>query len=248
MAQIERPPAPYLQVIALIRAQIESGELVPGAMVPSDRQIAEQYGISRATSQKVLTALKAEGIVETIPGVGTRVRSMEAGPHRTGSDRAAAVRRSGRIYRPGEYARIVSAELAAAPEDVADALGVETDAQAIRRIRVTYGPGDVILSASTSWFKADLADAAPQLLVTERIHEGTWAYVEQQTGRRVTRGRDSIDVRTATSEDAALLGVEAGAALKLLQVTYTDADGETIEFGVSLSPSGRPSAYEYEVS
>ncbi|MFE1336043.1 GntR family transcriptional regulator, partial [Streptomyces microflavus] len=38
-----------MQVIAHIRAQIENAELRPGDMVPSDRQIAEEYGISRAT-------------------------------------------------------------------------------------------------------------------------------------------------------------------------------------------------------
>ncbi|MFE0493064.1 GntR family transcriptional regulator, partial [Streptomyces griseoaurantiacus] len=68
MPAIERPLPPYMQVIAHIRAQIENAELRPGDMVPSDRQIAEEYGISRATAQKVLTSLKAEGLVETVQG------------------------------------------------------------------------------------------------------------------------------------------------------------------------------------
>lgn len=101
MPVIERPLPPYMQVIAHIRAQIESGELRPGDMISSDRELAKEWGISRVTAQKVLTALKAEGLAESVQGVGTRVREATTKVHHTGRDRAAAVRRSGRIYTPG---------------------------------------------------------------------------------------------------------------------------------------------------
>jgi GntR family transcriptional regulator len=47
--------------------------LKPGDAFPSVREIAAALRINPNTVQKALTALKAEGLVETIPGIGNRV-------------------------------------------------------------------------------------------------------------------------------------------------------------------------------
>lgn len=248
MPKIQRALPPYQQVIAHTREQIEAGALAPGTLIPSDRQMAAEWGISRATAQKVIAALRAEGLVETEQGVGTRVRELPTPRHASGHDRAASVRRSGRIYRQGEYARIVSAAVAPAPADVAEVLGIEAGADAIKRVRVTYGPDDVPGSASTSWFRGEWAEQAPQLLVTERIIEGTWAYLEGQTGVSVASGQDRISVRLASEDDAELLGLELPAAVKVSRTILRDADSTAVEYGVSISGAGRESVYDYDVS
>lgn len=248
MPKIERPLPPYMQVIAHIRGQIEAGDLRPGDLIPSDRQIAEEYGISRATAQKVISALKAEGLVETELGVGTRVRDLKKPVHRSGRDRALTVRQTGRIYSAGEYARIVTAELTTAPDDVASTLGVESGAEAIRRVRVTYNADDKALSTSTSWFNGTYAEAAPKLLSTERIIEGTWGYIEKQLGVSAVAGQDRIDSRLATEEDAELLGIQLPAAVKVSRTILRDEDSRVVEYGVSISESGRESVYDYDVS
>ncbi|MGC4911220.1 GntR family transcriptional regulator [Streptomyces cyaneofuscatus] len=248
MPQIQRALPPYQQVIAHVRGQIESGALGAGALIPSDRQMAAEWGISRATAQKVIAALRAEGLVETEHGVGTRVRELPTPRHASGHDRAASVRRSGRIYRQGEYARIVSAAVVPAPSDVAEVLGIEVGADAIKRVRVTYGPDDVPGSASTSWFRGEWAEQAPQLLVTERIIEGTWAYLEGRTGVSVASGQDRISVRLATEEDGELLGLELPAAVKVSRTILRDSDSAAVEYGVSITGPGRESVYDYDVS
>lgn len=247
MPAIERPLPPYMQVIAHIRAQIENAELRPGDMVPSDRQIAEEYGISRATAQKVLTSLKAEGLVETVQGVGTRVRTLASKLHHTGRDRAASVRRTGRIYSPGEYAKILVAEVTQAPADVATALGLVEDAPAIRRLRVTYNPQDQVISASTSWYDASLAEAAPLLLQAERIPEGSWAYLEAQTGIHAVYGKDAITARLATAEERELLGLDNPSAVKQSVTVLRDGENVVVEYGVSVNNGERESIYEYEL-
>jgi DNA-binding transcriptional regulator YhcF (GntR family) len=71
-----RPP--YLQIVQLIRDRITSGELPPGARVPSTRQIVQEFGVAMATASKVLTALRQDGLVVVRPGVGTVVRDAAA--------------------------------------------------------------------------------------------------------------------------------------------------------------------------
>jgi DNA-binding GntR family transcriptional regulator len=66
--------APYLQLAAILRAQIESGKLAPGARLPSIIDLAERYGTARVTSHKALRVLVDEGLAVVSPGRGMFVR------------------------------------------------------------------------------------------------------------------------------------------------------------------------------
>ncbi|MET9183472.1 GntR family transcriptional regulator [Kitasatospora aureofaciens] len=248
MPEIQRSLPPYQQVIAHYKEKINNGELQPGDRVPSDRQLAEEWGISRVTAQKVLTAMRSEGLIETTPGLGSTVRDISSTQHHSAADRIQTARRTGRIYRPGEYARILSAEVVPAPEDVADALGIEAGSPAIRRVRVTYSASDQPTSASTSWYDGTYADIAPRLLEAERIKEGTVAYLEAQIGKVGVKGQDRIAVRAATDEDARALAVEVGSPIKVGRNFLHSEDGTVIEYGISIAGPGRESAYDYIVS
>ena len=63
----------YEQVLYAARKAIVSGELRPGDDFPSVRALSAEYRINPNTVQKALTALKNEGLIESVPGVGNRV-------------------------------------------------------------------------------------------------------------------------------------------------------------------------------
>ena len=63
----------YEQVLYAARKAIVSGELRPGDDFPSVRALSAEYRINPNTVQKALTALKHEGLIESVPGVGNRV-------------------------------------------------------------------------------------------------------------------------------------------------------------------------------
>jgi DNA-binding GntR family transcriptional regulator len=56
-----------------IRAQIASGELAPGAKLPSTSQLRQEHGVSEMVVRNAMIALKAEGLVYGVPGVGVYV-------------------------------------------------------------------------------------------------------------------------------------------------------------------------------
>jgi DNA-binding transcriptional regulator YhcF (GntR family) len=62
-----------LRIAEELRARIVSGELKPGARVPSARQIVRKWGVAIATASKALAILADEGLVRAVPGVGTIV-------------------------------------------------------------------------------------------------------------------------------------------------------------------------------
>lgn len=64
---------PYRQVAAILRERITSGELAPGAAVPSVRTLQQEYGIAQTTARKALKVLVDEGLARIVPGWGTFV-------------------------------------------------------------------------------------------------------------------------------------------------------------------------------
>lgn len=244
--QVERPLPPYLQITQHYRDLIQSGELRDGDRLPSARQLVEQWGVAHATAAKVLATLRAEGLVKTTSGGagGTVVSVQDVG--QSPRDRVLAVRRWGRIYPPGEHARIVSAELVGAPEHVAAALGVEHGSAVIRRRRVTFRE-ETPVSASTSWYAGELAEVAPGLLIIERLKQGTPGYIEQQTGRVARLGRDQFTAALADAAVSADLGVPEGSPVLVGRNWFRDADGEVLEYGEYVSTPERWQTYEYEL-
>lgn len=66
---------PYRQVAARIVAEIQAGNLKPGARLPSIRDLAVEYGTTTATVQKAIRQLTDDGFAETSPGIGVYVAS-----------------------------------------------------------------------------------------------------------------------------------------------------------------------------
>lgn len=75
---LSRNPSATLQeqVAKQIRHQILSGRLRPGDELPSSRDLANQYDVSRNTITHAYDRLIGEGYLETLKGVGTRVSGL----------------------------------------------------------------------------------------------------------------------------------------------------------------------------
>ena len=67
------PSAKWVELAVYIRKQIESGELSPGAKLPSTSQLCQQHGVSAIVVRNAMISLKAEGLVVGVPGVGVFV-------------------------------------------------------------------------------------------------------------------------------------------------------------------------------
>ena len=65
----------HQQLKAAIEDRILSGEWLPGTQVPSERELCEQYHISRITVRQALAALVMEGRLVRTQGRGTFVAS-----------------------------------------------------------------------------------------------------------------------------------------------------------------------------
>jgi GntR family transcriptional regulator len=63
----------YVQLAAILRGQIQSGELQPRRPIPSIRTLQQTYGVSDGTVKKAVQLLRDEGLVRTVKGRGVYV-------------------------------------------------------------------------------------------------------------------------------------------------------------------------------
>ncbi|MFE0130323.1 GntR family transcriptional regulator [Streptomyces sp. NPDC059037] len=71
---IERPRPMFMQVAQEMAKAIRSGEYGPGDILPSDQQLAEDYGVGKHTVRSAIAELRGMGLVYTRQGKGTIVR------------------------------------------------------------------------------------------------------------------------------------------------------------------------------
>ncbi|MFB6554474.1 winged helix-turn-helix domain-containing protein [Streptomyces sp. NPDC056405] len=63
----------YMQVADHIAARIASGELRPGARLPGERDLGEEYEVAYLTARRAVRELRERGLVVTLPAKGTFV-------------------------------------------------------------------------------------------------------------------------------------------------------------------------------
>ena len=70
-----RNPKAYDQVIEVIKDKIKKGKIKKGDKLPSEREMAESLGLSRASVREALRALEVIGLIESIQGAGNYIRT-----------------------------------------------------------------------------------------------------------------------------------------------------------------------------
>jgi DNA-binding GntR family transcriptional regulator len=71
----DAPPRTRTEHIATkLRHQIDTGRIQAGEALPSEKQLARRYGVSRSTARAALITLEAAGLVTCVHGKGRYVR------------------------------------------------------------------------------------------------------------------------------------------------------------------------------
>jgi DNA-binding FadR family transcriptional regulator len=116
--QAIEPPRLYRQVADQLRQLIDSGEYAVGARLPAERELAEQFGLSRPTVREALIALEVEGRIRIRVGSGIYVRAMAAStpPASQGNDEGPFELLRAREFIEGAIA--AEAAVQARPDDI----------------------------------------------------------------------------------------------------------------------------------
>lgn len=243
--------APYARIAAHYAALITSGELEPGSLLPSIKNLAQEWQVSTATAEKALRKLRTDGLVRGIHGIGTEVLDHPS-PMSSGAQRQDRGRHSGSSWGSGERSDSHDAAMVSAPADVARVLDIEPGSNVIRRRRV-YRDRHGIVAHSTSWIPAQYGRLIPELLRSDRLTGGTsLQLIAQATGRPITHRIDTASARLLTPGDAELLELDStkppAESVVVMTAKFIDSESNVVEYGVDLGGPGRTWRTESEVT
>ncbi len=207
----------HAQVAEGVRRSIATKELPPGAELPSESQLCEQYGVSRITVRKALSTLEQEGLIVSAQGRPRRVRQfMPIDHHPMTNERlnqrerdrdsyVAEVVKTGREPTTSFAMRIEDAD-----QEVATLLKIETDGLVCIR-DVTRYVDDEPWSVQTSYYPMDIAQASG-LATPQNIPQGT-VRAMADAGFVEAGYVDTVTARMASPDEARRLDVGAGTPL-----------------------------------
>lgn len=128
----------FRKIKADVRARISRGDWAPGTRLPTEADLATRYACARATVNRALRELAAEGLLERKRKSGTRVRTV---PLRQARFDIPLVRleieEKGAVYR---YALVDRAEIAA-PDWLGARMGLNGAAPLLHLIAMHYADG-----------------------------------------------------------------------------------------------------------
>jgi GntR family transcriptional regulator len=217
---IRRPRADRARQVAdVLRHQIHGGAYDRG--LPPEQDLAAEFFVSRNTIREALAALKAEGLIERGPKVGTHV-ALRKYDH--GLDALLGLKETFKGY--GEVRNEVRAAMeVTAPPSVARRLRLAPGERVVFVERLRY-LGDLPLSLDLTYLAPDIgADVLAHPLETNDI----FALIERVSGQRLGSATLAVEAIPADAHSAATLSVPDGAALLMLERLSCLDDGRPVD-------------------
>jgi GntR family transcriptional regulator len=215
---VNGPTPKHAQLREILRRTVER-ELPPGAPIPSERELAQRYGVSRLTVRSAIGKLVEEGLLARVRGKGTftAARRMELQLYLMSI--TDDMRRRGLT----PTTEVVSAATEDPPTASAHALGLAEGASAHHLVRLRHADG-VPLAVERGWYHAGRAPGLLELDLTQSIY----AQLAETYGVRPDQAWQTVWAEGADRETARLLGMRAGSPLLVFR-RVSSANGDPIE-------------------
>ncbi|MFI5057916.1 MAG: FadR/GntR family transcriptional regulator [Candidatus Acidiferrales bacterium] len=149
MYKIVRSSRLYEQIVQQVEESIRKGVLKPGDQLPPERELAQQFGVSRTAVREAVKALREKGFVEAYPGRGTFITDGTSHAIRQSLDRMIKIGQPEGSTFLAEVREILEPEIAA----LAAARAEEAD---LASMREAVGVMDNARRDSDAFIEADL--------------------------------------------------------------------------------------------
>ena len=228
----------YALVAERLMNAIRDGRYRPGAMLPPESALCEQFGVSRITVRAAMKELELRGLVSRRAGIGTRV---EAAAPAERFVHAADTIEGIMQFTAGLTFRLLEAE----PIGVDDALAARLECPRgqtfLRVMGLRVEPSGRPVCVSVHYIPTAYAVAAREL----QGRTGSIAvFLAERAGEEIVEARQVIEAKNLTAADARRLKARPREAALATRRWYYIGAGRLLVVTESLFPQGR---YTYSV-
>ena len=212
----------HLQLKDLL-SRLIAEDLEPGSPIPSERDLAERYGLSRMTVRQAINALVADGRLERRLGRGTFV----AQPKMDVQIRLVGFTEDMRRRGMTASSRTLSFERINASIALAGHLEIDSGDPVVRLVRLRYAD-DIPMAIERTHIPERLVPG----LLERGVPESLYRTLADEYGIVLTWGEQQIEAATTAAEDAPLLGIRSDGVV-LVMARRSFADDVQVEYATS---------------
>jgi len=218
MDAFERRTPHYLRIYRDLRAKIQGGALAPSERLPTQRDLAESYGVTVMTVRQALQLLEQEELVVMRHGLGTFVAPQRLryamGNLRSMAQEVAALGLQLKT-------RVLSRKLIEPHPHVVEQLQVDGDEPVYLLERLRFVGSEPIVF-QRSYLQPWLAESLDGV---ELADISLYGYLHDSLGIEIVHAQESIHAINLPPPEATLLEEEPGAAALLSErLTFTAAE------------------------
>ncbi len=212
----------HAQICEALRLQIKSTGLKAGETFPSERELAETYGVSRMTVRQALRQLRQDGLIYNERGVGTFVSGRKIDVHTRNlggfSDEMIALG-----IEPSS--RLLQLKSISATEQVARDLDLEAGAKVFQLERLRLADGEP-MALETTYLPEELC---PKLDKWDLTENSLYQILTENYNLQMNHAAESLEAAAATRFVAEQLGIKASAPVLVVHRVVFGESNQPIE-------------------
>jgi GntR family transcriptional regulator len=212
----------YFRIAETLKSRIESKEYDSGSVIPSEKILAEEFGVSNITIRKAMSLLVEKGWVIRRRGFGTQVASRDniriplkiTGDFRDWIDSAASKNLNLKV-------EVLEVRIIPCPSLIAKHLSIPegSDIWKMKRIRKRLEePISYYINYAPPEFFQNIAEK-------EFLKKPFISVFQKHSGIQITKIRQQVEAGIADMDLAAILKIKFGDPLFFVENIYFSADG-----------------------
>ena len=211
----------YIQIHNQIKKDIEAGVWSVGDRIPSERELALEFNVSRMTLRQAVQTLVEEGILERQVGAGTFVARKKVQEKMTGvTSFTELMEEQGK--KPSS--RTVSYLVTTPSLSETERLKLKDDEKVLRMERIRYAD-EVPICFEVATLPYSLVKDYERSQITTSLYRTL-----EESGREIGHAQQSVSAQVASERIAEYLNIKRGSAiLRLRQITEL-GDGTPFEY------------------
>lgn len=242
------------EVVSKLQAGIEQGEYAAGQRLPSERQLMDDFQMSRSTIRAALSRLQASNLIDILPRGGVIVRSPSAriviGP-------SGPIAKGLELKRAGSFIRAMRAEgketlvkfiepssVIPVGSELGEKMETSPETKVLRRYRlhlVDKVPYRILDSYYLATFAGDLQGK-------DEGYIPLFKWVREHTGKRAERAFEKLRCRMPSAEEASLLHIARNQPVFDMDRWVWADDGTLFEYSHIIENSAlHEHTYSYDI-
>lgn len=223
----------YLQLREILRSRIDEGEFIPGSAIPSESELAENYGLHRLTVRSAITTLVNEGLLKSVQGKGVYVVGKKLGRD---LEKLTGFHQTMREHNILPETRVMLKTRRYAGIKYAQILKIDPEEEVYYIRRLCLGENEPVSIEDIYVPCKILSDLEAVDLNVFSLYD-----IYKFNGIQLTQAWQTLSVTNLDAKDARILQIKPETKVLLFECISRDSQGKVIEFSRSYTRSDKAS-------